>query len=161
MNNIQKYFIVENDGNVIYERDAAIKDELSKEQLNFADQVYAFGLSQSNEYEKITIKETRKSIAVAQKKAVTFPLYGNWCGPNYGSGTPINLPNKGCKNHDICYGNKGRHKCFYDKTFLSYINKNYKKMTGWSDLAIYLPHVAVIFIGVVIVRRQYKEKSKK
>lgn len=34
-------------------------------------------------------------------------------------------------------------------------------MTGWSDLAIYLPHVAVIFIGVVIVRRQYKEKSKK
>mgnify|MGYP000355916099 CR=1 FL=1 len=34
-------------------------------------------------------------------------------------------------------------------------------MTGWSDLAIYLPHVAVIFIGVVIVRRQYKEKPKK
>lgn len=127
MNNIQN---VENDGNVIYERDAAIKDELSKEQLNFADQVYAFGLSQSNEYEKITIKGTRKSVAVAQKKAVAFPLYGNWCGPNYGSGAPINLLDKGCKNHDICYGNKSRHKCSCDKTFLSYINKNYKKMTG-------------------------------
>lgn len=71
MNNIQKYFIVENDGNVIYDRDAVIKDELSKEQVNFADQVYAFGLSRSNEYEKITIKGTRKSVAVAQKKAVT------------------------------------------------------------------------------------------
>ena len=57
-----KIAAVENDGNVIYERDAAIKDELNKEQLNFADQVYAFGLSQSNEYEKITIKGTRKSV---------------------------------------------------------------------------------------------------
>lgn len=43
---------------------------------------------------------------------------------------------KGCKNHDLCYGNKGRHKCSCDKTFLNYINNNYKKMSGASQKAM-------------------------
>ncbi|OLR55636.1 hypothetical protein BHK98_05895 [Hornefia porci] len=32
-------------------------------------------------------------------------------------------------------------------------------MTGWKDLAIYIPHVVVVLLGVVIIRRQYKEKG--
>ncbi|OLR56956.1 hypothetical protein BHK98_05900 [Hornefia porci] len=75
-------------------------------------------------------------MAAAQKKAIAFPVYGNWCGPYYGSGTPIDLLDKGCKNHDVCYENKGRHKCSCDKTFLSYINTNYNKMTGVKQKAM-------------------------
>lgn len=65
-----------------------------------------------------------------QLRAVAFPIYGNWCGPHYGSGTPIDLLDAGCKKHDVCYKDRGRHKCSCDKEFLSYINDRYSKMTG-------------------------------
>lgn len=32
-------------------------------------------------------------------------------------------------------------------------------MTGWKDLTIYIPHVVIVFIGAVIIRRQCKEKG--
>ena len=41
---IEKYFIVEENGNVLYNRDVAIEDGISTEMLDFADQVYAFGM---------------------------------------------------------------------------------------------------------------------
>lgn len=133
---IEKYFIVEENGNVLYNRDVAIEDGISTEMLDFADQVYAFGMSQSNESEKIVVIGQKKSVAAAESKATAFPIYGNWCGPNYGSGKPIDLLDKGCKNHDLCYKDKGRHRCSCDKTFLSYINSNYDKMTGTKQKAM-------------------------
>ena len=51
-----------------------------------------------------------------------------WCGPGHGSGTPIDILDKVCKNHDMCYRSVGYHKCSCDKTFLRYVKNNYRKM---------------------------------
>lgn len=32
-----------------------------------------------------------------------FPVYGNWCGPNYGAGKPIDAMDACCMHHDRCY----------------------------------------------------------
>src|SRR6266496_3049201 len=34
-------------------------------------------------------------------------MYGHWCGPNCGGGTPINDVDECCKAHDLCYGTSG------------------------------------------------------
>ena len=59
-----------------------------------------------------------------------------WCGPAHGSGTPIDILDKVCKNHDMCYRSVGYHKRSYDKTFLRYVKKNYRKMAGTSQKAM-------------------------
>lgn len=133
---IEKYFIADENGTVTYMRDVAIEDGLSEDLLSFADNVYAFSLSQSTDSEKVIVKGSRDSIAEVNAKVVAFPVYGNWCGPGYGSGTPIDILDKGCKNHDICYGNVGYHKCSCDKTFLRYVKNNYGNMTGASQKAM-------------------------
>lgn len=133
---IEKYFISDENGTVTYMRDVAIEDGLSNDLLSFADNVYAFGLSQSTGSEKVIIKDSRDNIAEVNAKAVAFPVYGNWCGPGYGSGTPIDILDKGCKNHDMCYRRVGYHKCSCDRTFLRYVKNNYKKMAGTSQKAM-------------------------
>jgi hypothetical protein len=30
------------------------------------------------------------------------PIYGNWCGPGYGSGTPVDQIDDACRIHDQC-----------------------------------------------------------
>uniref|UniRef100_A0A383VVP4 Phospholipase A2-like central domain-containing protein n=1 Tax=Tetradesmus obliquus TaxID=3088 RepID=A0A383VVP4_TETOB len=39
----------------------------------------------------------------AQSTVGRMPVYGNWCGPRYGSGTPIDALGACCKRHDDCY----------------------------------------------------------
>lgn len=134
---VASYFDVDSNGNVKYYRDKAINDGIDTELLDLADQVYAYGKTQyDNQEQSITIIGSSKSIKMANAKAVAFPAYGNWCGPGYGSGTPIDILDTGCKNHDNCYANVGYHKCSCDKTFLKYVQKNYSKMTGASQKAM-------------------------
>lgn len=130
---IKKYFITDNAGVVLYVRDLAIEDGISNDLLSLADEVYAYGISQSSDSEKIVIKACPESIKTVNAKVVAFPVYGNWCGPGYGSGTPIDLLDQGCKNHDMCYSSRGYHKCSCDRTFLNYVKSNYGKMTGASQ----------------------------
>jgi len=42
------------------------------------------------------------------------PIYGKWCGPNYGSGDPINDLDTCCQTHDNCYAAKGYFNCNCD-----------------------------------------------
>jgi hypothetical protein len=34
-----------------------------------------------------------------------MPVYGNWCGPRYGGGMPVDALDSCCKQHDDCYDN--------------------------------------------------------
>lgn len=42
-------------------------------------------------------------------------IYGNWCGPGCGSGTPISKVDSCCKAHDGCYGSTGYFACSCDR----------------------------------------------
>lgn len=117
-NEVLKYIYINEDGVPEYNREEAIENNVSDEVLEVADQTYAFMMSKYYEENNI------------QTRATAFPVYGNWCGPHYGSGTPIDLLDKGCKDHDQCYADKKRHLCSCDKAMLNYINNNYSKMSG-------------------------------
>lgn len=114
---IIKYVYLDNKGIPVYDREKALKDKVGDEDLEVAD-VY-FQLLNSYYYHENGI-QTRASV----------PIYGNWCGPGYGSGTPIDLLDVGCKRHDNCYGSRGYHKCSCDKELASYIDRNISKMSG-------------------------------
>jgi hypothetical protein len=41
----------------------------------------------------------------------SMPVYGNWCGPRYGSGVPVDALDRCCKQHDDCYDNASYYRC--------------------------------------------------
>lgn len=116
VNTAGKYLSLNEDTGPTYNRDQAIKDGVSKEVLEVADEAYRL-MSEQFRYDTTGIQ-------------ARWPIYGNWCGPKYGSGTPIDLLDAGCRTHDKCYGSRGYHKCSCDKDFRAYINRNISKMSG-------------------------------
>lgn len=34
---------------------------------------------------------------------LSIPVYGNWCGPNFGKGEPVDGLDACCRKHDLCY----------------------------------------------------------
>lgn len=58
-----------------------------------------------------------------------IPIWGNWCGPGYGSGKPIDLLDEGCRQHDNCYVHGGNN-CSCNQRLINYINRNIGRMTG-------------------------------
>ncbi|MED0675238.1 hypothetical protein P4S83_03825 [Aneurinibacillus thermoaerophilus] len=45
-------------------------------------------------------------------------IYGNYCGPKCGSGTPISPVDWCCKHHDDCYANNGYFNCECDRKLI-------------------------------------------
>jgi hypothetical protein len=45
---------------------------------------------------------------------LSLPVYGNWCGPGHGGGTPVDDLDRACMRHDECYGRKGYFDCGCD-----------------------------------------------
>lgn len=113
---VGKYLSMKPDSPPIYDRAQAIEDGVNREALEVADQAYQI-MQEMYQFETTGVR-------------AAWPVYGNWCGPSYGSGTPIDLLDVGCKKHDQCYGTRGYHKCSCDKDFVLHINKNIGKMSG-------------------------------
>jgi len=44
-----------------------------------------------------------------------LPVYGNWCGPGHGGGTPVDDLDKACMKHDKCYDRNGYFDCDCDR----------------------------------------------
>lgn len=60
-----------------------------------------------------------------------FSLYGNWCGPNHpkdvdNAPDPIDILDKQCKTHDLCYVDKGNYDCSCDRVMVKEIDKTQK-----------------------------------
>ena len=69
-------------------------------------------------------------------RAMTIPIWGNWCGPGYGSGSPTNLLDEGCRQHDNCYVH-GWNNCKCNKNLIYYINKNINRMISGQNKMTY------------------------
>lgn len=41
------------------------------------------------------------------KSRLRFRAWGRWCGPNYGSGRPVDALDAACREHDNCYSDAG------------------------------------------------------
>ena len=116
---IGKYLFININNNVVYNREDALKDEVKLELIEVADIAYDFYCAYGHE------KIVRASV----------PIYGNYCGPKYGSGIAIDILDEGCKRHDECYKKRGYHKCSCDRELASYIEKNLSKMNAYQKKA--------------------------
>jgi len=50
--------------------------------------------------------------------AAGLAVYGNWCGPGHGGGTPIDAVDAVCMRHDQCYDAKGYFDCSCDRALI-------------------------------------------
>lgn len=64
-----------------------------------------------------------------------FPVWGNWCGPGHGSGTPIDTLDTLCMRHDKCYGQRGYFDCYCDAQLKAEIGRFSGRM-GWRERAV-------------------------
>jgi len=84
---------------------------------------------QQQRHQKPTAPLARRSLIVNaatqwQSAMPAIPVYGNWCGPNYGSGTPIDEIDDCCRGHDLCYDRtKVYNHCTCDSDLVSCLNK--------------------------------------
>lgn len=126
---ILKKYVSNEKGVFTYDRDAAVKSGESEEILKIADIAFAY-LQKSMDNRKDMSKKQGENIKKTES-TVYFPVYGNWCGPGHGSGTPIDTLDEGCRRHDDCYGKyKNKSKCKCDKDLIKYIDRNIGKMSG-------------------------------
>lgn len=114
---MQKYIITVN-GHVKFDREMAIKENVNEDIITAGD-IFNSLISAEYNYDSGEVQ--------AQ---ASIPIWGNWCGPGYGSGPPIDLLDYGCRDHDRCYGDRGYHKCSCDDDMLKYIIDNKDRMTG-------------------------------
>lgn len=59
-----------------------------------------------------------------------IPVWGNWCGPGHGGGSPKDHLDWSCKQHDNCYGARGYLKCSCDNELIANINRLLPYMSG-------------------------------
>lgn len=114
---IEPYLGCDESGVPFFNREQAVEDGLDNDALDAAEGIYDIMCTYYNYDNGI---QTRMSV----------PIYGNWCGPEYGSGTPIDLLDTGCRQHDWCYRDRGYHKCSCDVQLMSFIDRNISKMSG-------------------------------
>lgn len=54
---------------------------------------------------------------------IGLPVYGNWCGPGHGGGTPVDAVDAACQTHDNCYGDRGYFDCQCDDQLVQQLNQ--------------------------------------
>ncbi|WP_235617157.1 hypothetical protein [Lysinibacillus mangiferihumi] len=92
-------------------------DGLAEEYIEISMMVNHISNSYAN-YQANTTMNAKKGI----------PIWGNWCGPGHGSGTPQDVLDRGCQIHHKCYEDKGYFSCSCDWELVAYINRNFHRM---------------------------------
>lgn len=112
-------YVITKENNVPYfDVDKAIRNGESKDIIESGKLFNEFSDAMSDDnYSEATLR------------SMTIPIWGNWCGPGYGSGAPIDLLDEGCMQHDNCYVHGGNN-CKCNKKLINYVNDNIDKMTG-------------------------------
>lgn len=131
------YSSISTDGNPIFDFDGAIANHESTEVLAVGREFLLVGESYSSHQNEL--------------RAVSFPVWGNWCGPNHGSGKPIDILDELCMHHDKCYAARGYFDCLCDRQLKDGIQREKGKMTPearkraagiyvWFSTFICVPH---------------------
>lgn len=79
-----------------------------------------------------------------------FSMHGNWCGPNHpkdinNAGDPIDILDKQCKVHDLCYIEKGEYDCSCDRAMVLDIDNNQKRKIYDSKLYLLAQNIKIHF----------------
>lgn len=113
---IMQYITVDEEGRVTFDAELAMLNQET-------DEIIQAGY----ETEKIAeVYLMYRNDAPMQRFAV--PIHGNWCGPDYGSGMPVDYLDRACQWHDFCYQDFGYWNCICDQGLLDRIERDYHLM---------------------------------
>lgn len=131
------YSSVSKDGKPVFDFASATANQESKEVLAVGREFLLVGESYSTHHNEL--------------RAISFPVWGNWCGPNHGSGNPIDVLDELCMHHDKCYAARGYFDCLCDRQLKDGIQREKGRMTPearkraagiyvWFSTFICVPH---------------------
>ena len=107
--NVNQYLYTTENGLLKFDKERAITNCEDEIVIQTGEKIEEIALAY---YEYELAQETGIALAV------TIPIYGNYCGPGYGSGFPLDVLDAQCQKHDDCYGGteapEGYHSCYCD-----------------------------------------------
>lgn len=111
-----KYMGIDSSGKVHFDVNKARDD-------NVANDIVRIG-------ELVNLYSTAVETGVVPKEAKVngIPIWGNWCGPGYGHGEPVDVLDEGCRRHDNCYNHKTKN-CACNRTLIQYIDQYVSRMS--------------------------------
>ena len=117
INIVLKYTTGYSDGHVEFDTDSAKANGESNNIIEIGELVNEFSTAYYNASNGISV--------------LGVPVYGNWCGPGYGSGDPVDYLDAACKAHDECYGKAATYfDCDCDLALINRVNSQMYLMTG-------------------------------
>lgn len=117
---IMQYITVDEEGRVTFDAEQAMLNQET-------DEIIQAGY----EAEKIAEIYYRYNHGTSMQRMeidITVPYHGNWCGPGYGSGMPVDYLDRACQWHDFCYQDFGYWNCVCDQGFIDRIDRDYHLM---------------------------------
>lgn len=130
---ITRYLVTSEGGSPVFDEERARQERASEDALELGATFNEVALEQAPTLD-VALEDPRAlaTRGVAPQgttpAALTLPIYGNWCGPGYGSGTPVDTLDNGCMQHDNCYGLNGYFSCSCDFQLIADINIGWRQM---------------------------------
>lgn len=116
LNEAMKYVYIDGSGNPFFDVEEARKDGQSVDIIEQGKSFNNFSEKYSRPDGEITVN------------GIPMPIWGNWCGPNYGSGDTKDYLDAACKQHDLDYKKYGYFDCGSDIRLIARITRDYDKM---------------------------------
>lgn len=125
---INQFTYRDDDLGVYFDLTAAKKANASADVLAIGKEINYINENNKNLEKAITENSTSSSTSEVRNRSLSIPVWGNWCGPGHGGGTPKDKLDSLCKTHDQCYGSRGYFACSCDKNLVGRISSNFKYM---------------------------------
>lgn len=123
---LTKYVVTDSDGRSRFDEERAMKEGASKD-------VIAAGI----EFDALAAAYEAEAGDGTQGPAsrLSFPVWGNWCGPGHGGGQPKDTLDRLCMRHDKCYASRGYFDCYCDAVLKAEIRR-YSSRMGTRERAV-------------------------
>lgn len=122
------------DGEPYFDRDAAARAGVDAEVLALGDAFNRYAVNMGSDEAQSELDTVPygpypgEAQAGTLHKALRIPVWGNWCGPGYGAGTPKDTLDALCMEHDLCYGERGYWDCQCDYDLIYGITEHLDRM---------------------------------
>lgn len=126
IDNVRSYVSVDDSGTVHFDRAAALAADEPQHVLDAGARLERVARSY----------EAHENAPEGLRAYNGIPVWGNWCGPGHGGGTPRDTLDRLCMEHDNCYAARGYFDCECDARLRAGISRSASSMgTGERAMA--------------------------
>ncbi|WP_025028690.1 phospholipase A2 family protein [Caldalkalibacillus mannanilyticus] len=126
---LEQYIVLDKENQVSFDEKKAVENGASPEVIEVGRNLNSFAQAVAD----YAVEKDELS-----PEALKLPIYGNWCGPGHGGGTPIDHLDRGCMQHDKCYEREGYFSCNCDTNLINYITTGIANKSFGSGVQYYM-----------------------